>query len=172
MKIPRIATDRLVLRGFEESDLEAYARMCADPETMKYISTGKTLSTEESWRSLAFMLGHWQLRGFGLWAVQERASGMFVGRVGLFNPEGWPGIEVGWTLARASWGRGYATEAAKHSMEWGFENTNAKELISLIIPENSASIKVSERLGQIFRKQVTVQGITANLYSIDKQSAT
>ena len=168
MIIPEIVTERLLLRAFKEDDLKAYSEMCADVETMKYIGKGKPLSTEESWRSMAFILGHWLLRGYGLWAVEEKDSGHFIGRVGLFYPEGWPGIEVGWTLVRSFWGRGYATEAAESALKWGFANTQVQELISLIIPENQASIKVSQRLGQTFSKQVVVHERIANLYSISK----
>ncbi|KEI70549.1 GNAT family N-acetyltransferase [Endozoicomonas elysicola] len=170
MIIPTLETDRLILRGFNEQDVEPYAQMCADPEVMKYIGTGQTLSSEESWRGLAMLIGHWELRRFGMWAVEEKLSGQFVGRVGLYNPEGWPGIEVGWALAREYWGKGYATEAAHRSVQWGFENTGADALISLIIPENTASINVSERIGQRFSKAITIKGVNANLYSLNKQS--
>ena len=118
------------------------------------------------------MIGHWELRQYGMWAVEDKEFGQFVGRIGLFNPEGWPGIEVGWTLVKSSWGKGYATEAANCSVEWAFKNTNAQELISLIIPENTASIKVSERIGQKYRKKITIKGISANLYSIKRETAT
>lgn len=172
MKIPILETNRLILRGFSENDFEAYAEMCSDSEVMNYISTGKMLTKEESWRSLAFLIGRWHLKEYGMWAVEEKNSGNFVGRVGLFNLEGWPGVEVGWTLVKSAWGQGYATEAAKISVQWGFEHTNTKELISLIIPENLASIKVSERIGQSFSKEISIQGIKANLYSLNREAAT
>ena len=126
MIIPMIETERLILRGFRSSDINAYTKMCADPEVMKYISTGEILSKEESWRSLAFMIGHWELRKFGMWAVEEKESGQFIGRIGLFNPEGWPGIEVGWTLVKNAWGKGYATEAASCAVEWACKNLGRK----------------------------------------------
>ena len=69
---------------------------------------------------MALVLGHWQLRGFGLWAVEERATGMLAGRVGCWQPEGWPGLEIGWALRREFWGRGYATEAAQSVMADAF----------------------------------------------------
>src|SRR5687767_306644 len=109
----QLETDRLVLRLFVESDLEAYARICADPEVMKYLGSRKPLNRAEAWRQMAFFLGHWQLRGYGIWAVEEKAGGALVGRIGLHNPEGWPGLEVGWLLGRAVWGRGYAPEGAR-----------------------------------------------------------
>src|SRR5271168_1748088 len=106
-----LASERVLLRMFRESDLDAYAEMCADPEVMRYLGDGATLTRAESWRNMAVVLGHWQLRGFGLWAVEERETGLLVGRVGCWRPEGWPGFEIGWTLRRAFWGCGYATEA-------------------------------------------------------------
>ena len=114
--IERLETDRLILRMFRDSDFEAYAEMCGDEEVMKYLG-GSAMTRMEAWRSMATVLGHWRLRGFGLWAVEEREHGIVVGRVGCWRPEGWPGLEVAWTLRRAFWGRGYATEAAKAAFE-------------------------------------------------------
>jgi RimJ/RimL family protein N-acetyltransferase len=115
-----IETPRLLLRMLRGSDLDAYAEMCADPEVMRYLGDGQPLSRSEAWRHLAMVLGHWRLRGYGFWAVEERSSGELVGRVGCWRPEGWPGFEVGWTLRRAYWGRGYATEAARASISDAF----------------------------------------------------
>lgn len=104
MLIPQLETPRLILRGFCEQDLDAYAQMCGDPEVMRYLGQGQPLSRSEAWRSMATILGHWQLRGYGLWAVEERSSGIMIGRVGCSQPEGWPGFEIGWTLRRTYWG--------------------------------------------------------------------
>jgi RimJ/RimL family protein N-acetyltransferase len=92
------------------------------------------------------MLGHWTLRGFGLWAVNRKSDGIFIGRVGLYYPDGWPGLEVGWVLARPYWGHGYATEAASASRDYGFKNYPVPNLISVIHPDNLASQRVAERL--------------------------
>ena len=136
------ATERLVLRAFGESDLDVYARMCGDAEVMRYIGDGHTLSRDEAWRNMALIIGHWHLRGFGLWAVEERRSGTFVGRVGCWQPEGWPGLEVGWALDRAFWGKGYATEAALHAIDFAFNRLGQDRVISLIQPGNSNSVAV------------------------------
>ena len=95
-------TERLTLRMFRQEDIDAYAAMCADPEVMRFLG-GKTLSRHDAWRSMAGVCGHWELRGYGMWAVVEKSSGEMIGRVGCLNPEGWPGFEVGWTLRREFW---------------------------------------------------------------------
>lgn len=148
MLIPEIETQRLLLRGFREEDLDPYAEMCGDPEVMRYIGAGKPLSRWESWRNMAMMLGHWQLRGYGMWAVEERSSGEMIGRIGCWQPENWPGFEIGWTLRRAYWGRGLATEGAKAAMDYAFGELQQSHVISLIRPENYASRRVAEKLGE------------------------
>src|SRR4051812_41537360 len=108
-----LETDRLTLRMLRETDLDGYAEMCADPEGMRYLGDGQPFARPMAWRNLGMMVGHWSLRGYGNWAAEERSSGVFVGRIGFWNPEGWPGFEIGWTLRRSFWGRGYATEGAR-----------------------------------------------------------
>jgi RimJ/RimL family protein N-acetyltransferase len=143
-----LRTERLLLRQLREDDLDGYAAMCGDPKVMRYIGDGKTLSRAEAWRHLAMVLGHWQLRGYGLWAVEEQASGRFVGRIGCWKPEGWPEFEVGWMLRPEFWGRGYATEGARAALRFAFEELRQPHVISLIHPDNTASIRVAERLGE------------------------
>ncbi len=112
-------------------------------------------------------LGHWVLRGYGIWAVEERASGAFVGRIGLFNPEGWPGLEVGWLLARDVWGKGFATEGGRASLEFAWNTLGAERVISMIRPENAASIRVAERLGERYERSIEFKGSSASIYGID-----
>jgi RimJ/RimL family protein N-acetyltransferase len=81
----------------EETDFETYAEMCADEDIMRYLG-GKTFSRLEAWRHIAFHIGHWHMRGYGHWAVEEKATGTFIGRIGFLNPAGWPAFEIGWTL--------------------------------------------------------------------------
>lgn len=164
-----LVTARLFLRMFCEDDLDAYAQMLADPEVMRYLGTGHTLSRSEAWRHIAMCLGHWSLRGYGLWAVEERGSGTLVGRIGLFNPEGWPGVELGWMLGRAYWGRGYATEGARAALAYAFAVEQQAHIISLIRPENTASIRVAERLGERLEGQITLLGGKACVYGIHRE---
>ena len=132
---------------FRESDLDEYAEMCGDPEVMRYIGDGHCFSRPEAWRNMALIIGHWQLRGFGLWAVEEKRTGALLGRVGCWQPEGWPGLEVGWALRRQFWEKGYATEAALQAVEYAFNRLGQERVISLIQPENSQSVAVALRLG-------------------------
>jgi RimJ/RimL family protein N-acetyltransferase len=163
-----LETQRLILRLLRESDLDAYAEMCGDPEVMRYLGDGKPMSRAEAWRSLALMLGHWQLRGYGLWAVAERAGGVLVGRVGCWNPEGWPGLEVGWTLRRAFWGRGFATEAARLALAYAFTDLDRPHVLSLIRPENAASIRVAQRLGERLEGRAEVMGHEVLVYGLSR----
>jgi RimJ/RimL family protein N-acetyltransferase len=165
-----IETERLVLRMFRESDTDAYAEMLADPEVMRFLG-GKPLPRAEAWRNMAMVLGHWHLRGYGFWAVEEKASGELVGRVGCWRPEGWPGLEVGWTLRRRFWGRGYATEAARASMDYAFTRLNQTRVISLIAPENFNSIRVALRLGEKPEGEWEVFGTKVIIYAVNKAEA-
>ncbi|MEO6877491.1 MAG: GNAT family N-acetyltransferase, partial [Gemmatimonadaceae bacterium] len=88
MIIPEIETERLLLRGYRQSDFEAYAAMMADPDVVQYLSDGKPMNRVDAWRQMAMFAGHWELRGFGVWAVEERSTGAFIGRIGCFEPEG------------------------------------------------------------------------------------
>src|SRR3954464_2346785 len=110
--VPRLETPRLILRGVEASDFDAFAEMMADQEVAHFITMDrKAQDRMDAWRTMAYGLGHWTLRGFGMWAVVEKASGRFIGRIGPNYPEGWPDTEIGWSLARPAWGKGYASEA-------------------------------------------------------------
>lgn len=159
-----IETERLLLRPFRASDWAPYAAMCADAEVMRYLGTGTTLSREDAWRAIAGMLGHWQLRGYGMWALESRESGALVGRAGFLDPPGWPGFELGWVLAREHWGHGYATEAARAALACAFDTLRRERVIHLIRPDNAASIRVAERLGARAAGEVELLGGKALVY--------
>ena len=145
--IPRLETERLVLRGFHLDDFEAWASFCADPEVVRYL-WGKPQTRIDAWRQMAMTLGHWVLRGYGMWAVERKSDGAFIGRIGMLNPEGWPGLEVGWTLGRPYWGQGYATEAARAAIRYAFLTQPVDRIISCIDPGNKPSQAVALRLGE------------------------
>lgn len=131
---------------------------------MRYIGTGVTLTRTQSWLSIAGMLGHWQMRGYGMWAVEEKASGAFVGRAGFLDPAGWPGFELGWLFGREHWGGGYATEAARRALEYAFSELRRDRVVSLIRPGNDRSVRVAERLGATLAGEVELLGGTALVY--------
>src|SRR5438477_5628914 len=164
-----LETDRLTLRMLRESDFDAYAEMCADPDIMRYIGDGQPLARPMAWRNLAQMVGHWSLRGYGLWAAEERSSGVLVGRIGFWNPDGWPGFELGWLLRRSFWGRGYATEGARAALRYAFTELTQPRVISLIHPENAASIRVAQRLGERLLGPTEVMGKSALVYRITRE---
>jgi len=142
-----ITTPRLRLRMFREADLDAYADICADEDVMRYIGAGGPVDATVAWRQMALFLGEWTLHGYGMWAIDEQASGRLVGRAGFLNPHGWPACEVGWLLARDAWGHGFAHEATLAAIAYGRERLGVGELISLIRPDNLRSIALAERLG-------------------------
>ncbi len=161
-----IETERLRLRPFRGEDLDAYAALCADIEVMRYV-TGAALSRGDAWRSIAGMLGHWQLLGYGMWAVERKSDGVFLGRAGFINPPGWPGFEIGWTLAREHWGHGYASEAARAALAYAFEVLGRERAVSLIRPGNDRSIRVAEKLGERLTGEVEMLGSKALVYAIE-----
>ena len=164
----RLETERLIMRMFRDEDVEPYAQIFGDPEVARYLGDGKPMLRSDAWRSMVFHIGHWGLRGYGMWAVEEKASGLLVGRVGFFYPEGWPGFELGWGLGRQWWGKGYATESAARGLAWAFTELGRDHVISAIIPENAASIRVAERLGERLEHQAQIFGREALIYGIDR----
>jgi len=153
-----ITTARLRLRMFREQDLDAYAAMCADEQVMRYIGAGGPVDVDTAWRQMALFLGHWTLRGYGMWAIEHLASGRLIGRAGLHNPHGWPGCEIGWVLAREAWGHGYAYEASAAAIDDGRTRLGVGELISLIRPDNLRSIALAERLGAVLDGRLDLMG--------------
>ena len=146
---PTLETERLVLRPFKDSDFEDYLSMVHSPEVRAALRTSEEEGRAEAWYALAAFAGQWQLRGTGMWALEEKNTGNFVGRTGLHNPErhDWPGVEVGWTLHPDYWGLGYATEAGQEAIRYGFHELSQERLFSIILPENYRSQAVAKRLG-------------------------
>src|SRR5262249_35035856 len=105
----RVETPRLILRVPLLEDFDAWAAMMADAEAARFI--GGTMSRAVTWRQVMMMIGAWHAHGFAMFSVIEKATGRWIGRVGPWMPEGWPGSEVGWAIVRECWGRGFATEA-------------------------------------------------------------
>lgn len=159
-----LTTARLRLRQFKQSDLDAYAAMCADAEVMAHLGQGGPVGRDIAWRGMALFCGEWSLHGYGMWAIEEQSSGRLVGRTGYLNPEGWPGCEAGWMLARECWGRGYAFEATQAAIHYGRSHLGISELISLIRPANTRSIALAERLGARLAESIDFLGTPAGVY--------
>lgn len=170
MTAPVLTTARLELRMLQLPDFEQYAAIHADPEVTRF--TARTqLDRNEAWRHLAMFAGHWHLRGFGMWGVFEKESGLLAGRVGFHEPEGWPGFELAWTIGRGFWGRGYAPEAARRCLEYAFEEMGRTRVISLIDPANTNSIRVAEKIGEVVEGEATVLGHRLLVYAARKHAA-
>ena len=135
-----------------------------DPDVMRFV--GKPGDISVAWRNVAMMIGHWQMLGYGMWIVVDRNTGNVIGRAGLWNEAGGPGLELGWLIGRSSWGRGYATEAATAALEWTRRHLDADHLISVIHSENHPSIRIAEKLGQQLEKTEVVDGAEMLTYGI------
>jgi len=164
-----LETERLRLRAFRNEDLDAYAAICADPEVMRYLGTGVTLNRHETWRAMAGILGHWELLGYGMFAMEVRETGELIGRTGFLDPPGWPGFELGWVLGCRWWGKGYALEAARACLDYAFGPLGRDRVISLIRPDNHRSIRVAEKIGETLAGEVELLGSKALVYEIRKR---
>ena len=145
----RIETERLILRPPTGDDFERWAAFQADEATMTYL--GGTKSRPESWRDLCSMIGAWHVRGFAMFSLILKDSGQWIGRIGPWHPEGWPGTEVGWGVSPDYAGRGYAVEAAAATMDYAVDQLGWTDICHTIDPENAASIKLAQRLGSTNR---------------------
>jgi RimJ/RimL family protein N-acetyltransferase len=145
-----IETGRLILRvpRFPD-DFEAWCAFMADEEVVQYI--GKAQKPSQVWRGIATMIGSWHMVGFAMFSVIEKSSGRWIGRVGPWQPGGWPGPEVGWGIARDVWGKGYALEAATAAMDFAVDELGWTDIIHTINPANLASQKLAARLGSVNR---------------------
>lgn len=146
---PTLETERLILRPPAREDLDPWTAFMADDEAARFI--GGVMGRPVVWRYIATMAGAWALHGFAMFSVIEKATGQWVGRIGPWRPEGWPGPEVGWGLVRDRWGRGYACEGATATIDWAFDHLGWTEVIHTIAPSNLASAAVAARLGSVNR---------------------
>jgi len=164
LPVPVLHTARLTLRAFGEDDFPWYLNLLRDPEVMRHLGDGRPLGEIEAWRHLAQVVGHWVLRGYGLWAVEETASGRLVGRIGLLEPQGWPGLEVAYTVARDDWGRGIAREGARAALDYAHRVLGRPDVVSVIRPANVASIRVATSLGAARSHTIDFFGAPADVY--------
>lgn len=162
--VTSLETERLLLRPLQQSDTDDYAAMLAHPDVQEHLNGGTPVPRDEAWRSMAMMVGHGELLGYTNNAVILKETGEFVGRCGLFNPEGWPGIEVGWCLRRDAWGQGYATEAGAAWRDYAFTELGLDELISVIHVDNAGSQAVARRLGHVRQRDFQVREFPCQIW--------
>lgn len=146
---PQLRTERLRLRRWRETDRAPFARLNADPEVMEYFPA--PLTRHDSDLLVDRIEAGFDQHGFGLWAIEVAADRQFIGFTGLsvprFDAHFTPAVEVGWRLARSAWGRGYATEAARAALEYGFARVGLPAIVSFTAAVNARSRRVMERLG-------------------------
>ena len=177
---PLIETERLLLRLPREEDVDAYARAFADPETMRYMGDGSTATREQAERGIRFWRDRWEVNGIGLFSVENRDTGELVGRAGflVWDTASWETssfaeageravVELGWLVFREHWGRGYATEAALALRDWGMAKGGLTRLISLIRYGNDRSVRVAEKIGETYERDVVLMGGPAMLYALE-----
>jgi RimJ/RimL family protein N-acetyltransferase len=169
---PLIETEHLELRRWRDADIAPNTAMLSDPDSGRFITPdGKPVVDEfVGWRNAAIMAGHWALHGFGLFVVEEKSTGKFVGRVGPWWPRSWPGFEIGWGIAREFRGKGYAVEAAQASIDWAFATFEIDRIIHCIDRENAASQAVARRLGAEKTREIDLFGHVADIWVTERDA--
>lgn len=166
-----LETPRLLLRPLAPEDFESFAATMASPDVARFLTLdGLPLSRMNAWRSFAGIIGHWTIRGYGFFSVREKTTGRWVGRVGPWNPEGWPQIECGWSIDPAFWGKGYAPEAATAAIDWIFAERPALDrIISLIAPANANSQAVARKIGEANTREIfMIEKIEVEIWAVSR----
>ncbi len=158
-----LETSRLILRRWREEDVGPMAAVNADPEVMRWIRDGGVLDEQQTRGRIRAWESEWESRGYGLFAVEIRATGELAGFTGLsvpdFLPEVLPAVEVGWRLGRSHWGQGLATEAAAAAVRFGFEERGLERIVSIVQVGNDASERITAKLGmRLVRETVSPAG--------------
>lgn len=163
-----VETPRLLLRLPEASDVHTMMEIHQDPDVIRYLGSGVPGDIAVAWRTVAMMIGHWHMRGYGPWIITRKADGEILGRAGLWHVEGGPGMEIGWMLRRSAWGQGIATEAARAALSWAWEHVETDHIIGVIHATNASSIRIAEKLGLRLELTETVNGAEVCTYGIHR----
>lgn len=168
--IPNLDTERLLLRPFKKDDLDPFANIVADIEVIQHATyDGTTMTRAQAYNWLCLMLGHWHMRGFGIWAVEEKSSGEMIGRIGLQFLDWFDDVELVWMLAKSAWGKGFAVEGARAAINFGLDALALPRIAAVIHQENKTSIRLAERLGMEMEKEVERQEILFYQYIITRK---
>jgi len=166
-----VETERLLLVPWSDDYFDEFAALCGDAEAMHFISRGRPLSRADVEEILRRTRSMWETYGFGPWAAVEKGSGRWVGRIGLNLLGDWPGAdkwEVGYELAPEFWGRGLATEGARRTIRFAWEQTVLNRLVSVTVPDHLASRRVMEKCGLTFQEEIDWRGTTVVWYAVDR----
>jgi ribosomal-protein-alanine N-acetyltransferase len=166
---PILETERLRLRPVVADDLDHFAALYGDPDVMRFIGLRGPLTREQAGERLEFMIDHWRRHGFGMWTLRLKASGEFVGRCGLRYLEETPEVELGYTLAKAFWGQGLATEASRAVARHAFDAIKLRRLVAVADPANVSSVNVMRKIGMIFERTGLFYGSECVLFAMGER---
>ena len=164
-----IETARVYLRPFTFDDLDAFAVIGSDPDVMRYIGAGRPLSREETHTRLNAIIEHRNKHGFGVWAAIDKSTGTLMGYCGLQFLDNTSEVEVGYRLAKRFWGMGFASEAAKASLRYGFETLGLGRIVAVVQPGNLASQHVLEKIGLSYVKDARFYNTEVKYYAITQE---
>ena len=167
----QIQTERLLLRPWQPEDLGEFTRLLTDPEVTRYIIVNEPFTPQDVAEVSARTVEHWEHNGFGAWVAIEKATGRWVGRIGLNEILDWPGpdkVEVGWELHQEFWGRGLATEGGRACVRYGFEVVGLARIMSATMATNAASRRVMDKCGLRFQGELHLPGTVVAWYAIDR----
>lgn len=168
-EVPVIETERLRLRGQTPEDFETYLAMWQEAGVVRF-TLGRPATREEAWTRFLRTVGHWTFTGFGWWVIEEKASGQFIGEVGLFDfkrditPPLEGKIEMGWGLVERAARRGFAAEATRAVLQWAAKNLSGRPIYCIINPENAASIRLAAKLGFVETGSTEYKDHRVNIY--------
>jgi len=167
---PAMTTPRLILRAFTEEDITRLHRLLSERDVLRYFPKVDPPSRDRVEKMVTGLLEHWEERGYGLWAVESRSGTELMGRCGLQYLVDTGEVEVDFILGKRYWGEGFATEAGRASLRYGFEDLGLECVVGIVHPENKASQRVLEKLGMNFIEQREYFGMQCHRYVIERPS--
>jgi ribosomal-protein-alanine N-acetyltransferase len=166
--MPIVETARLRLRPFTPADIAALAPIYGDPDVMRYMRTGNPAPRERVQFVIDYYIRYWQEHPFGLWAVERRDNCAVIGQCGLFHLDNTPEVEVAYLLAKAAWGRGFATEAAAAGLRYGFETADLDRIVAVVRPQNIASQRVLAKIGLHYERDARYYELDVRYYGLNR----